>query len=70
MSYRVYLRWPPQRVTDKTVTDSATVAAFAYNELLARAELRGQRVALAMTRDGQQVHYHAFDSAEAPTPIP
>ena len=69
MSYRVYLRWPPQRVTDKTVTDSATVAAFAYNELLDRAELRGQPVALAMTHDGKQLHYHAFDSLEAPQRI-
>lgn len=61
MTHRVYLRWPPQRVTDKTTTESKSVAQFAYDELLARPDLAGQAAAVAWTCAGAQLAYHRFD---------
>jgi len=72
--YRVYLRWPPQRVTDSTTTEIREVAEFAFNHLKARTDLRGQDVAVAMTLEGKQQDYFDFrspgeSSAESsPTP--
>jgi hypothetical protein len=34
MTYRVYARWPEQRVSHKTVTESKQIAELAYDELL------------------------------------
>ncbi|MGA8054070.1 MAG: hypothetical protein WCA12_09465 [Burkholderiales bacterium] len=64
MTFRVYLRWPGQRVSDKTVTENRTVAELAYRELLARADLVGKSVAAALTKDGKQLAYHQFDGPE------
>jgi hypothetical protein len=59
-THRVYLRWPAQRVTDKTTTNSDAVAKYAYEELQRRADLIGQPVAVAWVCDGKQVAYHDF----------
>lgn len=61
MTYRIYLRWPNQRVSDKTTTESERVALIAWEELLARSDLNGQSVGAAYTQDGKQLRYHRFD---------
>ncbi len=72
MTYRVYLRWPPQRVTDKTTTESRAVAEFAFKELLARADLAGKDVAATFTEKSENaataenISYHDFRSVEPP----
>lgn len=63
--YRVYLRWPPQRVTDTTTTETLEVAEFAFQHLKSRADLRGQDVAVAMTLDGKQQDYFDFKTSGA-----
>lgn len=64
MTHRVYLRWPPQRATDKTTTERESVARFAFDELLRRADLVGQDVAVAWTCNGQQLAYHHFQQPQ------
>ena len=63
MTFRVYLRWPGQRVTNKTTTESRTIAEAAYRELLERTDLVGQQVDAALTEDGKQIAYHRFEGA-------
>jgi len=41
MTYRVYLRWPQQRVSDKTVTEDRALAELAYQTLRKRTDLIG-----------------------------
>jgi hypothetical protein len=71
MTYRVYLRWPDQKVSDKTVTEDRALAELAFKTLVARKDLIGKPVGAAFTaRVGgkpQQIAYHAFD-AEPPAP--
>lgn len=61
MSYRIYLRWPGQRVSDKTVTASPAVAEQAFRELLGRRDLLGQDVAAVLSLDNRQLEYVRFD---------
>lgn len=77
--YRIYLRWPPQCVTDSTTTEVTKVAEFAYQHLKSRTDLIGKDVAVAMTLEGQQQRYFDFktgserisESADSsPTPPP
>jgi hypothetical protein len=63
MTHRVYVRWPDQRATDKTNTESEAVAQLAFDELLRRTDLVGQGVAVAWTEDGQQRAYRQLDGA-------
>ena len=66
MTYRVYLRWPDQRVSDKTVTEDRMLAEIAFNTLVARKDLIGKSVGAAFTSrvNGvpQQIAYHDFDA--------
>ena len=64
--FRVYLRWPDQRVSDKTVTHSRYLAWFEYRAMCAREDLLGQPVAAAITANGKQLAYHRFDD---PNPV-
>ena len=59
MTYRVYVRWPDQRVSNKTSTPSEAVARAAFDELMAcSTDLRRRgAVGLAMSHEGRQVHY-------------
>lgn len=69
MTHRVYVRWPDQRATDKTSTESEAVAQTAFDELLRRPDLAGQGAAAAWTVDGQQRAYHQLDGVgEGPIP--
>ena len=61
MTYRVYLRWPDQRVSDKTITGNPNVAAAAFRALLGRADLVGQKVAAVLSLDNRQLEYCRFD---------
>lgn len=62
MTFRVYVRWPGQRVSDKTTTDSRAVADVAFNELAAKAESLSKQGALGVsfTDNGKQIDYRRF----------
>lgn len=64
MTYRVYLRWPGQKTSDKTVTESRSVAELAFKELKAREDLRGRPVGLAFSEDGKQLEYVDFQQLD------
>lgn len=61
MMYRVYLRWPNQRVSDKTATQDKHEADQAFHALLARSDMIGKKAAAVMSFDNQQLKYHRFD---------
>ena len=64
MTLRIYVRWPNQVVTDKTTTESETVAALALDELKQQREGLKARGALgiAFSRDGKQAEYVELNS--------
>lgn len=66
MTFRVYLRWPAQRVSDKTTTDSRAVADLAFRELEANAAKLASQGALGIsyTEDGKQIDYRRFGDDE------
>ncbi len=59
MAFRVYVRWPGQRVTHQTTTPSSRIAAAAYAQLAQEANVHGSRGALgiALTENGHQRTY-------------
>ncbi len=58
MTYRVYVRWPKQRTSHKTVTPSKEVADAAWDELLSTSWDKDNRpIGLAYTQDGKQLDY-------------
>lgn len=58
MKYKVYVRWPGQRVTDKTTTESKAVADAAWTNLANSQWNDGRRpLGFAYTGDGKQVDY-------------
>lgn len=59
--YKIYLRWPAQRVSDKTSTESPGIAEAAFRELLKRKDLVGQGVAAVLSLNGRQLEYCRFD---------
>lgn len=59
--YRIYLRWPDQRVSAKTVTPSPQIAEAAFRELLSRTDLFGQKVAAVLSLNNRQLEYCRFD---------
>ena len=70
MTYRVYLRWPNQKVSDKTVTESRELADMSYQLLVARKDLIGKPVGVAFThnRSGtkpEQIAFHNFETGSA-----
>ncbi len=74
MTYRVYLRWPDQKVSDKTVTEDRALAELAFKTLVARTDLIGKPVGAAFTSrvNGvpKQIAYHAFDTEPEPASKP
>lgn len=68
MTHRVYVRWPDQRVSDKTVTDDEAVARFAFETLQRRTDLNGQVAGAAWTAGGRQHQFHDF-TARGRTPM-
>ena len=61
-TYRVYLRWPGARVSDKTVTTSSVRALAAFRKLLNMTALRGEKVSAALTMNGKQKYFHRFNA--------
>lgn len=61
-TYRVYLRWPGSRVSDKTVTTSPARALAAFRKLLKLPGLKGEKVSAALTVDGKQRYFHRFNA--------
>lgn len=59
MTFRVYVRWPNQRVTEKTTTDSRAVAELAFRELeSSSAQLTSQgALGISYTENGAQIEY-------------
>lgn len=67
VTFRVYVRWPRQRVTDRTTTDSKLVADTAYKELLLREDLAASgALGIAYTEDQRQIFYCPFGDSEEP----
>ncbi len=65
MTYRVYVRWPNSKVSDKTVTEDRALAEMAYQRLIARKDLIGKSAGVAFTYSSggkpQNVAYYDFD---------
>lgn len=58
MTYRIYARWPGQKVTHKTNTESKTVADVAWEELKQiEWEADNMPIGLAYNCDGEKVDY-------------
>lgn len=66
--FRVYLRWPGQRVTEKTVTTHRYLAWMAYRGLCFRDDLAGSGVAAVITANGRQLAIHPFDDPDVVDP--
>jgi hypothetical protein len=56
-TYRVYVRWPGQRATNKTTTDSKSVADYAWDELNSLQWDQEKPIGLAYSQNGKQVEY-------------
>lgn len=62
MIFRVYLRDPSQRVSEKTNTGDAGAAIAAFSELVSKTELDGSRMLAVITKNGSPVAYHKFNA--------
>ena len=58
--FRVYLRWPKQRVSEKTTTQNEAIALQAFDALIRRGDLAGKPVVAMMTHDNRPVKAHPF----------
>jgi hypothetical protein len=66
MTYRVYVRWPGQRVSHKTNTISKTIADAAWNELLSlHWDKDNMPLGFAYTHNGEQVEYIDLEDKDA-----
>jgi len=68
MTFRVYLRSPDQRVSDKTTTGSPDAARAAFADLVARVDLDGQRLLAVLNADGRPIAHHDFSKPAPPAP--
>ncbi|MEK8034209.1 hypothetical protein AACH06_25565 [Ideonella sp. DXS29W] len=66
MTYRIYVRWPNQKVTDKTTTDNEMVATLAYGQLnIAADRLRSEgAIGIVYSSDGKQIAYRDLTKEE------
>ncbi len=67
-TFRVYLRWPAQQVSEKTVTTQRYLAWMAYRALCSREDLIGSAVAAVITANGRQLAIHPFDDPNVVDP--
>ncbi len=61
MRFRAYLRTFDGQVSEKTVTTDPNTALAAFATLVERADLDGQKFAVALTGDNRQIAFHRFD---------
>lgn len=61
--FRVYLRTFDGQVSEKTITADQDAAAAAFDALLNRTDLDGQKMAAALTYENRQRAFHRFDRA-------
>ena len=68
MTFRVYVRWPSQRVSNKTKTESRAAAQVAFEELVGRSDLdTAGALGIAFSEDGRQIEYHRFRDDPPPS---
>jgi hypothetical protein len=60
MIYRVYLRDPQQRVSDKTTTGDRAAALAAFASIVGRTDLDGSPMLAVLNQDGRPVAHHDF----------
>lgn len=60
--YRIYLRDPHQQVSDMTNTRDHQAAIAAFETLVNRTDLDGQRVMAVMNKNGSPVAHHKFNA--------
>lgn len=58
--YRVYLRDPHQRVSEKTNTSDRAAALSAFTTLVNRTDLDGQHLLAVLNYNGKPVAHHDF----------
>jgi len=61
-TYKVYVRWPGQRVSDKTTTESQDVAEFAYRQIIENASKYDGADGAAITFNQKGVDYMTFEA--------
>lgn len=62
--FRIYLRDQNQQVSDKTNTGDAQAAIAAFEALVNRSDLDGQRVMAVITKNGSPVAHHKFNARQ------
>lgn len=62
--FRIYLRDQNQQVSDKTNTNDAQAAIAAFEALVNRSDLDGQRVMAVITKNGSPVAHHKFTARQ------
>ena len=60
MIFRIYLRDPQQRVSDKTITGDRATALVAFTSLVNRNDLDGQHMLAVLNYNGRPVAHHDF----------
>lgn len=60
MTFRIYLRDQNQQVSEKTNTGDLCAAVAAFEALVDRADLDGQKVMAVITKNGSPVAHHKF----------
>ncbi|HBV2717472.1 TPA: hypothetical protein MDT29_000878 [Klebsiella pneumoniae] len=61
--YRIYIRNFDQQVLVMHRTTSPEEAKNRFEELVSSTEYDGQKVGVALTKDGKQIAFHRFDKA-------
>ena len=70
MTYRVYVRWPGQVVTNRTSTDSLEIAETAFQEIVDNSAqfVKAGALGASFTHNGRQKQYCNFTDNPPPPP--
>lgn len=69
MTYRIYLRDPQQRVSDKTNTSDRAAALSAFTTLVSRTDLDGRHLLAVLNYNGKPVAHHDFRQRPDGSPL-